>query len=78
MSNVSLIREALEGGSSGDIVTDLHVWPLGPGRRGVIVSMVSDAPRPPDDYKGLLANRPELAHLTVEVNRCTDHGGVAA
>ena len=74
--DVSSIRQALERGSSGDIVSDLHVWPLGPGKRGVIVSMVSDHPRSPDHYKKILANRPELAHLTVEVNRCTDHGGL--
>lgn len=76
--DLSSIRNSLEGGSSGDIVTDLHVWPLGPGKRGVIVSMVSHAPRSPDHYKKLLANRPELAHLTVEVNFCPDLEGVAA
>ncbi len=76
--DVSSIREALENGASGGIVADLHVWPLGHGKRGVIVSMVSDCPRSPDDYKKMLADRPEIAHPTVEVNRCTDHGGVAA
>lgn len=75
---VSSIREALENGSSGDIVSDLHVWPLGPGKLGVIVSLVSDQPRSPDHYKKILANRPELIHVTVEVNLCTDHGEVTA
>lgn len=41
-------------------------------------TMVSHAPRSPDHYKKLLANRPELAHLTVEVNFCPDLEGVAA
>ena len=77
-SDVSSIREVLEGGSCGDLVSDLHVWPLCPGKRGVIVSMVSESPRSPDDYKQMLTDCPEIAHLTVEVNRCTDHGGVAA
>lgn len=75
---VDSIREALEGGSSGDMVSDLHVWPLGPGKLAVVASIVSDTPRPPDDYKALLASRPELAHVTVEVNRCSTHEGVAA
>ena len=70
---VDSIRELLEGGSSGDLVSDLHVWPLGPGRLAVIASIVSDQPQPPDRYKKLLADRPELAHITVEVNCCTNH-----
>lgn len=69
IDDVASIREALEGGSSGDMVSDLHVWPLGPGKLSVMASIVSDHPRPPDHYKKLLADRPELAHVAVEVNR---------
>lgn len=72
------IRETLQGGASGDLVTDLHVWPLGPGKLAVIASIVSDHPRDPDDYKKLLVDRPELVHITVEVNHCPGHDAVAA
>ncbi len=75
---VDSIRDALASGAPGDIVSDLHVWPLGPGKLAVIVAIVSDNPRTPDEYKSLLAGRPELVHLTVEVNRCLDHGREAA
>lgn len=74
---VDSIRRALENGS-GDMVSDLHVWPLGPAKLAVVASMVTDHPRAPDEYKRLLAHRPELAHVTVEVNRCSAHDGVAA
>ena len=75
---VDSIREALEIGSSGDMVSDLHVWPLGPGKLAVVASIVSDQPRPPNYYKTLLADRRELTHVTVEVNCCSEHDGVAA
>jgi cation diffusion facilitator family transporter len=76
--SVASIREALESGSAGDMVSDLHVWPLGPGQLAVVASVVSDHPRSPSDYKALLADRRELKHLTVEVNRCSGHEGVPA
>ncbi len=78
MDELRSIRETLERGFSGDVVSDLHVWLLGPAKRGLIISMLSDHPRAPDDYKRLLADRPELAHLTIEVNHRTPHRGVTA
>ena len=67
------IRRAVEAGSE-DRVADLHLWRLGPGHFGAIVSIVSDRPRPASEFKSRLAHRRELAHLTVEVNACpTDH-----
>ena len=76
--DVAAIREALESGSANDVVSDLHVWPLGPGRLAVIAAIISDHPRPPGHYKQLLADRREFAHVTVEVNCRTDREGVAA
>lgn len=52
-------------------IADLHLWRVGPGHVAAIVSLVTDRPRPPDHYKALLAGRPEIAHLTVEVQPCT-------
>jgi cation diffusion facilitator family transporter len=67
------IRGKLE--VSGDKVADLHLWRLGPGHAGVIVSIVSDQPEAPDVYKRRLAAVEGLSHVTVEVQRC---GGIAA
>lgn len=72
------IRQTLERSSVGDVVSDLHIWALGPGKLAVVASLVSDHPRPPDEYKELLEGRSDLAHVTVEVNRCGGHDEVAA
>ena len=55
-----------------DRIADLHVWRLGPGHHAAIVSLVSDAPQPVEDYKARLADLRGLSHVTVEVLRCND------
>jgi cation diffusion facilitator family transporter len=62
------VRARLE--SSGDRVADLHVWRLGPGHAGLIVSIVSDTPGPPEVYKARLRGLHGLSHITVEVHAC--------
>lgn len=52
-------------------VRDLHVWSLGRGDRGCIVSLISSAPRDSHFYKQTL-DPFGLAHLTIEVTRCPD------
>jgi cation diffusion facilitator family transporter len=62
------IRNTLESGD--DRIADLHVWRLGPGHHGAIVSIVSDEPIPVADYKRRLIAIPGLSHITVEVHPC--------
>jgi cation diffusion facilitator family transporter len=62
------IRAALE--TEGDQVADLHLWRLGPGAVAAIVSIVSDHPLTPGEYKQKLGNIAHLAHVTVEVQPC--------
>jgi cation diffusion facilitator family transporter len=66
----SAIRQRLEIGH--DRIADLHVWRLGPGHHGAIVSLVSDTPQAVEAYKARLADLRGLSHVTVEVLRCTD------
>jgi cation diffusion facilitator family transporter len=54
--------------SEGDHVTDLHVWRLGPGHLGTIVSIVTSEPREPAHYRKRLARFTDLSHVTVEVH----------
>lgn len=61
------IREALE--EQGDRITDLHVWQLGPGHHGAIVSLRSASPQQPAVYRQKLAHIPDLSHLTIEVEQ---------
>jgi cation diffusion facilitator family transporter len=59
------LRQAVEG--EGDQLADLHLWRLGPGHLGAIVSVVTAQPREANYYKSRLARFPSLSHLTVEV-----------
>ena len=61
----SKLRQAVE--VDGDQLADLHVWRLGPGHLGAIVSVVTAKPREADYYKNRLARFTSLSHLTVEV-----------
>jgi len=62
------IKSRLEVGH--DSIADLHIWRLGPGHHGAIVSLVSDHPQPVEHYRAKLADMGELSHLTIEVHRC--------
>jgi len=55
-----LVREGAE-------IVDLHIWQLGPGHHGAIVSIVVDHPHAPSYYRGKLAAIHDLSHVTVEV-----------
>jgi cation diffusion facilitator family transporter len=59
------LRHVVEG--EGDQVADLHLWRLGPGHLGAIVSVVTAQPHEANHYKSRLARFPSLSHLTVEV-----------
>lgn len=59
------LRDAVEG--DGDHLADLHLWRLGPGQLGAIVSVVTSKPREVDFYRSRLKRFAALSHLTVEV-----------
>lgn len=51
----------------GAEIVDLHVWQLGPGHHGAIVSILTDEPKAPSYYREKLAAIHDLSHVTVEV-----------
>ena len=59
------VRATIE--SEGDQITDLHLWRLGPGHLGAIVSIATTAQREPAHYRQRLAGFSDLSHVTVEV-----------
>ena len=61
------LRQAIE--SEGDRIADLHLWRLGPGHFGAIVSIVTPSARSEADYRARLARFRSLSHLTIEVKR---------
>ncbi len=55
--------------AAGDRVDDLHLWRLGPGHLGAILSVNTTEDRGPAFYRERLARFPALSHVTVEVQR---------
>ena len=54
--------------SDGDRLTDLHLWRLGPGHLGAVLSVVTGHGRQPDHYRRRLRQFSALSHITVEVD----------
>ena len=66
------IRRTIES-DTGARVADIHLWRLGPGHRGLIVSLVSPAVCSADTVKETLRQRYSgLSHVTIEVAVCSD------
>ncbi|MGH7023243.1 MAG: CDF family Co(II)/Ni(II) efflux transporter DmeF [Caulobacteraceae bacterium] len=61
------LRRAME--HNGDRLTDLHVWRLGPGHLGAIVSVETSSTHGPEFYRERLRRFRSVSHLTVEVSR---------
>ena len=55
--------------SAGDDLTDLHVWRLGPGHLGAVLSIVTRHAHDPLFYRERLGAIRALSHVTVEVQR---------
>lgn len=69
--NPALEQEIREGMEDGDaVITDLHVWQVGPGKFAAIVSLVADEPVSPAEYAARVTIHEELVHVTVETHRC--------
>jgi cation diffusion facilitator family transporter len=60
------IRMAIE--RDGDRLCDLHLWRLGPGHIGAIVSLTTATPRAPAFYRERLLAFRSLSHVTIEVH----------
>ena len=59
------LRHTIEG--EGDQLADLHLWRLGPGHLGAIVSVITPSQRGEDYYRAKIARFRSLSHLTIEV-----------
>jgi cation diffusion facilitator family transporter len=61
------VRKAVE--AEGDRLNDLHLWRLGPGHLGAIVSVTTRSDRGASFYHALLRRFRALSHITVEISR---------
>lgn len=65
---VDAVRTALE--ADGETrVADLHVWSIGPGIHGVVVSLATERPADLEHYRRLVPEGLGLVHCTIEVVR---------
>jgi len=53
--------------ADGDRLTDFHLWRLGPGHLGAILSVATHRQRGADYYQSLLKRFRSLSHVTVQV-----------
>ena len=69
-SNEDLVRKISESIKKidGVRILDLHVWRLGPGHFGAIVSLEGTGKEPPEFFKQRLRPVKGLSHVTIEVN----------
>ena len=67
------VRATIE--RDGDRVTDLHLWRLGPGHIGAIVSVATSRQHEAPHYRRQLARFADLSHVTVEVHHTSQIGG---
>jgi Co/Zn/Cd efflux system component len=61
------LRAAIE--RDGDALVDLHLWRLGPGHLGAILSVVSASGRDLADYRRAAMGVRRFSHLTIEIER---------
>jgi cation diffusion facilitator family transporter len=61
------MRAMLE--ADGDRLMDLHLWRLGPGHLGAILSIATRRQRGPQHYRSLLGRFHDLSHVTVQIEQ---------
>ena len=61
------LRQSID--SEGDQLVDLHLWRLGPGHLGAIISVITSRARGPEYYRARLVRFRSLSHVTVEVTQ---------
>jgi cation diffusion facilitator family transporter len=62
------VRTRLQAAPGKAEITDLHLWRLGPGQFGLIVSLRGAGVRTADQYREQLAGLPQLRHVTIETS----------
>ncbi len=64
------IQAAIERDADNQ-VSDLHIWKVGANQYATIISIVTHQPNTTQHYKDLLRDFHQLAHITIEINVCT-------
>lgn len=71
---IARVKRSVE--SIGDsLVSDLHVWSIGPGIHAAIVSLVTHDPQPLAVYRAAIPTDLHVVHVTIEVDVCPGERG---
>jgi cation diffusion facilitator family transporter len=62
------VRSRLLAAPGDAEITDLHLWRLGPGQFGLIVSLQGARLSTADQYRNLLSGMAQLRHVTIETS----------
>ncbi len=69
-----IIRESTETDQDSK-VADLHLWSIGPGIYALEMTVVACNPATPDEYRGRIPDDLGLAHISLEIHRCSTNTG---
>lgn len=71
-THIDAVKQSLEEVDS-NVVTDLHLWAIGPGIYALAAAIVTHSPRPIGTYRELLPKSFGIVHTTFEIHHC---GGI--
>lgn len=66
---VAAVRQAIEA-VDDNVVTDIHLWSVGPGIHALEATIVTHRPKPITEYRALLPKRMGIVHASLEVHAC--------
>ena len=66
---VAKIRECVQRGAADAQIQDLHVWRVGKGKYACVLEVATAQSASADDFRAVLSEHPELAHVTIEIDR---------
>jgi cation diffusion facilitator family transporter len=62
------VRQRLQAANGAAEISDLHLWRLGNAHYALMVTLTGTSLPTAQEYRRLLAELPQLAHVTIEVN----------
>jgi cation diffusion facilitator family transporter len=68
------IRECIEADRDSK-VADLHLWSIGPGIYALEITVIAQDPATPDEYRARIPGDLGVAHISLEIHRCSTDTG---
>jgi cation diffusion facilitator family transporter len=65
------VRSAIEA-EADNRVSDFHLWHIGPGIYAAAISIISQEPKLPDEYKAMIPKDLGIVHSTIEIYPCPE------